>query len=111
VWNSVVEDILGKDRVESVRLKNVQTGEVTMFPTDAVFVAIGHKPSTDVFKGQLDLDENGYVKVQEETKTSVEGVFAAGDARDPKYKQAITSAGSGCNAALDTQKYLQEHPI
>lgn len=111
VWNSVVEDILGEDRVEAVKLKNVQTGEVTTFPTDAVFVAIGHKPNTDVFRGQIDLDENGYVIVHNETKTSVEGVFAAGDIQDYRYKQAVTSAGSGCKAAIDAEKYLQEHPI
>jgi len=111
VWNSVVEDILGENRVEGVRLKNVKTGEVTTLPTDAVFVAIGHKPNTDVFKGQVALDERGYVIVKDETKTSVEGVFAAGDNQDPKYKQAVTAAGSGCKAALDVGKYLQENPI
>jgi thioredoxin reductase (NADPH) len=111
VWNSVVEDILGKDRVEGVRLKNVQTNEVTTISTDAVFIAIGHQPNTDVFKGQTDLDENGYVIVHDETKTSVEGVFAAGDNQDPRYKQAVTSAGSGCKAALDVAKYLQEHSV
>ena len=111
VWNSVVEDILGKDRVEGVKLKNVQTGEVATLPTDAVFVAIGHKPNTDVFKGQIDLDDKGYVIVHGETKTSVEGVFAAGDVQDRRYKQAVTAAGSGCKAALDAEKYLQKHPI
>jgi len=111
VWNSVVEDILGEERVEAVKLKNVQTGEVTTFPTDAVFVAIGHKPNTDVFKGQIALDDKGYVIVHDETKTSAEGVFAAGDVQDRKYKQAVTSAGSGCKAALDAQKFLEEHPI
>jgi len=111
VWNSVVEDILGKDRVEGVKLKNVKTGEVSMFPTDAIFVAVGHKPNTDVFKGQIDLDEKGYVIVHDETKTSVEGVFAAGNVQDPRYKQAVTSAGSGCKAAFDAEEYLQEHPI
>jgi len=111
VWNSVVEEILGKDRVEGVRLKNVQTGEVTTLSTDAVFVAIGHKSNTAVFKGQIDLDENGYVIVHDETKTSVEAVFAAGDNQDRRYMQAVTAAGSGCKAALDAQKYLQEHSI
>lgn len=111
VWNSVVEDILGKDRVEGVKLKNVQTGEETTLPTDAVFLAIGHKPNTYVFKGQIDLDENGYIIVHDETKTSVEGVFAAGDNQDRRYKQAVTAAGSGCRAALDAEKYVQEHPI
>jgi thioredoxin reductase (NADPH) len=111
VWNSVVEDILGKERVEGVKLKNVQTSEVATFPTDAVFVAIGHKPNTDVFRGQIDLDEKGYIIVHDETKTSVEGVFAAGDVQDRRYMQAVTSAGSGCKAALDAQRFLQEHPI
>jgi len=109
VLNSVVEDILGEVRVEGVKLKNVQTGEETVMSTDAVFVAIGHKPNTEVFKGQIKLDEYGYVVVHDQTKTSVDGVFAAGDVQDYRYKQAITSAGSGCMAALDGEKYLQEH--
>jgi thioredoxin reductase (NADPH) len=107
MWNSLVEDILGEDRVKDVKLKNVQTGEVTTFPCDGVFIAIGYKPNTEVFKGNIDLDENGYVIVHDETKTSVEGIFAAGDNQDRRYKQAITSAGSGCKAALDAEKYLQ----
>jgi len=111
VWNSQVEDILGENRVEAVKLKNVKTGEVTTLPTDGVFVAIGFKPNTDVFKGHMKLDDYGYVVVHEETKTSVEGVFAAGDNQDYRYKQAVTSAGSGSKAALDVEKYLQEHPI
>jgi len=111
IWNSVVEDILGENRVEGVRLKNVKTGEFTMLSADAVFVAIGHKPSTEMFKGQIDLDEKGYIIVHDQTKTSIEGVFAAGDVQDYRYKQAVTSAGSGCRAALDAEKFLQEHPI
>jgi len=111
VWNSVVEDILGKERVEGVKLKNVQTGEVTTLPTDAVFVAIGHKPNTDVFRGQIDLDKKGYIVVHDETKTSVEGIFAAGDVQNHRYMQAVTAAASGCKAALDAEKYLQEHQI
>jgi len=111
VWNSVVEDISGKDRVEAVKLKNVQTGVESTLATDAVFVAIGYKPATDIFKGQIDLDENGYIRAHDETKTSVEGVFVAGDNQDKRYKQAITAAGQGCKAALDAEKYLQEHPV
>jgi thioredoxin reductase (NADPH) len=111
VWNSVVEEILGERRVEAVKLKNVKTGEVSSMPADGVFIAIGHKPNTDVFKGQIALDQNGYIIVRDETKTSVEGVFAAGDNHDTKYKQAITAAGSGCKAALDAQRYLQEHHL
>jgi len=110
-WNSVVEEILGERKVEAVRLKNVQTGEVKTVPADGVFIAIGHLPETALFKGQIALDPNGYIVVHDETKTSVEGVFAAGDNHDTKYKQAITAAGSGCKAALDAQRYLQEHPI
>lgn len=111
VWNSVVLDILGKDRVESVNLKNVHTGEVSNLKTDAVFVAIGHKPNTDIFKGQLDMNERGYIIIHDETKTSVEGVFAAGDNVDSRYMQAVTAAGMGCKAALDVEKYLLEHPL
>jgi len=110
VWNSVVVDILGNDRVEGVRLRNVQTGEESTLATDAVFVAIGHKPNNDVFKGQIDMDEKGYIIAHDETKTSVEGVFVAGDNQDKRYMQAVTAAGAGCKASLDAEKYLQEHP-
>jgi len=111
IWNSVVEDILGKDRVEAVKLRNIKTGETSTLATDAVFIAVGHTPNTDIFKGHVDLDENGYIIVQDETKTSVQGVFAAGDNQDRRYKQAITAAGAGCKAALDAKKYLQENPL
>jgi len=111
VWNSIVEDILGKDRVEGVRLKNVKTGAESTLVTDAVFVATGDKPNTEIFRDKLDLDERGYVIAHDETKTSVEGVFVAGDNQDKRYKQAVTAAGAGCKAALDAEKYLQEHPI
>jgi len=107
VWNSVVVDILGNDRVEGVRLRNVQTGEESTLATDAVFVAIGHKPNNDVFKGQIDMDEKGYIIAHDETKTSVEGVFVAGDNQDKRYMQAVTAAGAGCKASLDAEKYLQ----
>ena len=89
----------------------MQTGVTSVLPTDGVFVAIGYKPNTDIFKGQLQLDSYGYITVHDETKTSVEGVFAAGDNQDFKYKQAITSAGSGAKAALDAFRFLQEHPV
>jgi len=111
VWNNGVLDILGKDRVEGVRLKNMQTGEESTMATDAVFVAIGDKPNTDIFKGQIDMDERGYIKASNETKTNVDGVFVAGDNHDRRYKQAITAAGAGCKAALDVENYLQEHPM
>lgn len=111
IWNSVVEDIVGESRVEAVKLKNVQTGEVSVMPVDGVFVAIGYNPNTNVFKGQIQLDNYGYIVVHDETKTSVDGVFAAGDNHDFRYRQAITAAGSGAKAALDAVKYLQEHPL
>lgn len=111
VWNSVIDDIVGQSKVESVKLRNVQTGDTSTLAADGVFVAIGYKPNTGIFKGQLQLDNYGYITVRDETKTSVEGVFAAGDNQDFRYKQAITSAGSGAKAALDAVKYLQEHPL
>jgi thioredoxin reductase (NADPH) len=111
VWNTVIEDILGKDRVEGVKLRNVRTGEQSTMATDGVFVAIGHKPNTNILKGQINLDENGYIIAHEETKTSVEGVFVAGDNQDMRYKQAITAAGAGCKAALDADRYLMQNPL
>jgi len=109
VWDSTVEEILGRNRVEGIRVRNVKTGKESEIATDAVFVAVGHEPNTDIFRAQIELDNNGYVVVREETKTRVEGVFAAGDVRDPRYRQAITAAGSGCKAAIDAEKYIEEH--
>lgn len=109
VWNSTVQEILGENKVEGVRLKRTDTGEETTLKCDAVFVAVGHEPNTQVFRGQVELDEKGYVVVKGETRTSVEGVFVAGDVHDYRYKQAITAAGAGCKAALDAQKYLEEN--
>lgn len=109
VWDSVVEEILGKNKVEGIRIRNVKTGGESEIETDAVFVAIGHKPNTDIFKGQIELDNNGYIVAKDETKTSIEGIFVAGDVRDPRYRQAVTAAGSGCKAALDAIKYCEEH--
>jgi len=108
IWDSVVQEILGKDRVEGVCLKNVKTGEESELAADAVFVAIGRKPNTDLFKGQIELDQEGYVIARDETKTSVEGVFVAGDAQDRRYRQSVVAAGAGCKAAMDVKKYLEE---
>ncbi len=108
VWNSTVVEILGKDRVEGIRLQRVDSGAESEMECDAVFIAIGHKPNTDTFRGQIELDENGFVVSKGDTGTSVEGVFVAGEARDPRYKQAITAAGEGCKAALDAERYLKE---
>jgi thioredoxin reductase (NADPH) len=108
IWNMTVQEILGADKVEGVRLKRTDKDEILELTCDAVFVAIGHKPNTDVFKGHIELDEKSYVTIRDETKTNVEGVFAAGDVFDYRYRQAVTAAASGCKAALDIQKYLEE---
>jgi thioredoxin reductase (NADPH) len=107
-WNSETEEILGDDSgVTGVRLLNNKTGEKKVIPVQGFFLAIGHKPNTDIFKGYLDMDETGYIKVQAgSTKTNVEGVFAVGDAADKVYRQAITAAGTGCMGALDAEKFL-----
>jgi thioredoxin reductase (NADPH) len=109
VWNAVVEEVHGEDAVSGVRLRDTITGEVSDVGTDGVFVAIGHDPNTELFKGQLELDDGGYVVVNEpRTDTSVAGVFAAGDVTDRVYRQAVTAAGQGCKAAIDAERYLED---
>lgn len=108
-WHSVTDEVLGDKKVEAVRLKNVETGEKTDIPVSAFFVAIGHQPNSDIFKGWLDMDDAGYLKtIPGSSKTNIEGVFAAGDVQDKIYRQAVTAAGSGCMAALDAERYLSE---
>lgn len=108
-WNSETDEVLGQQKVEAVRIHNNQTGEKTEIPVSAFFVAIGHQPNSDIFKGWIDMDEAGYIKtVPGSSKTNVEGVFAAGDVQDKIYRQAVTAAGSGCMAALDAERYLSE---
>jgi len=112
IWDTVVDDVLDptKNKVTSVRLKNLKTGAVWETPVDGLFVAIGHQPNTAVFKGQLELHLNEYVKITPgTTQTSVPGVFAAGDVADFTYRQAVTAAGTGCMAALEAERYLEAH--
>ncbi len=105
--DSVVEEIRGDDSVTSVVVRNVKTGEVTEIPADGFFVAIGHDPTTALFRGQLDMDEAGYIETKgKTTETNIVGVFAAGDVQDHVYRQAVTAAGSGCMAALDAERFL-----
>ena len=106
-WNAVVEEVVGDPAVEAVRVRDVETGELSDIPSAAMFVAIGHDPTTGLFEGQIELDDEGYV-VTDGTRTSVEGVFAAGDVQDVVYRQAITAAGSGCMAAIDAERWLEE---
>ena len=106
IWDSVVEEVLGKDVVSGVRLKNIKTDDTSDFQCAGVFIAIGHKPDTEIFEGQVELDDKGYVVVRNGTETSVKGVFAAGDVHDYRYKQAVTAAGDGCKAAIDVEKML-----
>ncbi len=108
IWNSVIDDVLGEEKVTGLRLRNVQSGALSVLPVAAVFVAIGHHPNTELFAGQIELDAAGYIAVPANTFTSVPGVFAAGDVHDTRYKQAVTAAGDGCKAALDAEKYLEE---
>ena len=109
VWNNVVTRIAGNKKIESIDLKNLTTGKTQNLSVGGLFVAIGHEPNTSIFKDQLELDDKGYVVLKENTKTSVEGVFAAGDVHDYRYRQAVTAAGFGCMAALDVEKWLSEN--
>ena len=106
LWNTGVEEMLGTESLTGVRLKNLKTGTVSDFPTAGLFVAIGHNPTTGFLNGQLKLDEAGYIATDGRTRTSVEGVFAAGDVMDPRYRQAVTAAGTGCMAALEAERFL-----
>ncbi len=106
--DTLVEDVLGEESVEGVRIKNVQTGEERDLEVDGFFAAIGHAPATAIFKDQVEMDEGGYILQKAYTMTSVPGVFAAGDVSDKRYRQAVTAAGDGCRAAIDAERWLEE---
>ncbi|MEB3186480.1 MAG: thioredoxin-disulfide reductase [bacterium] len=108
VWNSVVDEILGDAAglVGAVRVRHVDTGDCQDIPLQGIFIAIGHRPNTELFRGQLQLDDKGYIQTREGTRTNLEGVFAAGDVQDSIYRQAITAAGTGCMAAIDAERWL-----
>ena len=113
LWDTTLEKILGEDNppnVTGVRLKNVKTGEVYDKPTHGIFIAIGHKPSTEIFKGHVTMNEGGYITTApDSTATNISGVFAAGDVSDETFRQAVTAAGLGCMGALEAEKFLAEH--
>lgn len=114
VTNTVLEEVIGKEEngnksVSGARLKNVKTGDITEMDVEGIFIAIGHEPNTAIFKGQIEMDDVGYIKTRKEnTYTNIEGVFACGDAQDSVYRQAITAAGTGCMAAIDAERWLTE---
>ncbi len=106
-WDTDTDEIIGKDRVEAVRIKNNKTGAIAEIPISGFFVAIGHQPNSDIFKGFIDMDDAGYIKtIPGTSKTNIDGVLACGDVQDKNYRQAITAAGSGCMAAIDAERYL-----
>jgi thioredoxin reductase (NADPH) len=107
VVDTAIEEILGENKVEGIKVRNFKTGETREISLEGVFVAIGHRPNTDIFNGWLDMNEKGYLTVTNETHTNVEGVFVAGDVYDFRYRQAVTAAGSGCKAALDAEHYVE----
>jgi thioredoxin reductase (NADPH) len=107
ITDTVVEDVLGENSVEGIRIKNLKTGEISELEVDGFFAAIGHAPATGIFKDQVQMDNGGYILQKENTMTSIPGVFAAGDVSDKRYRQAVTAAGDGCRAAIDAERWLE----
>lgn len=107
IWNTEVDELLGETTMTGLKLRNVNDGSVMAYDADALFIAIGHTPNTGIFKGQLDLDDAGYIVSPDGSSTNIDGVFVAGDVNDLRYKQAITAAGAGCKAAMDAERYLE----
>ena len=108
IWNTLVTEVLGSDKLEALKLRNVKTGDESMYKTDGIFIFIGHTPNTQMFKGQLEMSDLGYIKVNNKMETSVHGVYAAGEVADPHFRQVITSAGMGAAAAIQATRYLEE---
>jgi len=107
LWDTAVDEVLGEQAVDGLRLRNLKTGEESTLPVQGVFIAIGHQPNTTLFQGQLDMDAQGYLIQHEHTMTNVPGIFAAGDVTDHRYRQAVTAAGDGCRAAIDAERWLE----
>ena len=107
IWDTDVIEVLGDDAMTGLRLRNIKTGEESVLPVQGLFLAIGHKPNTDLFKGAIDMDRAGYIVPVEHTMTNIPGVFAAGDVTDHRYRQAVTAAGDGCRAAIDLERWLE----
>jgi len=107
ILDTVVTETIGTDKLEALKLKNVKTGEETIFETDGLFIFIGHTPNTQMFKGQLEMSDLGYIKVNDKMETSIPGVFAAGEAADPTFRQVVTSAGMGAAAAISATRFLE----
>jgi len=107
IWDTEVTEVLGDNAINGLRLHNLKTGEESIFPTEGLFLAIGHQPNTELFKGVINMDKVGYIVPVEYTMTNIPGVFAAGDVTDHRYRQAVTAAGDGCRAAMDLERWLE----